>query len=123
MATMNFLADPCSGNEKFKNADPQPLRRAMFRVLVEWENSGKRPGAECWQSDTRHKRPELVDAIRREWYREIGTDDLIFPWHDDFVMLGFVAIRKMSVTQKRDMCKYLEVQIPAAWSGDKERAE
>ncbi len=115
MATMNFLADVGIGNEKFKNADPQPLRRAMFRVLVEWENSGKRPGAECWQSDTRHKRPELVDAIRRQWYREIGTDDLIFPWHDDYVLFCWVGLRKLGRSEKQQMCDWLNIEVPESW--------
>ncbi len=93
----------------------QPLRRAMFRVLVEWENTGKRPGAECWQSDTRHKRPELVDAIRREWYREIGKEDLIFPWHDDYVLSCWVDLQNLERSEKQQMCDWLNIEVPEAW--------
>ena len=115
--------DPGCGRTAFEIGDTEPLRIATFRVLVAWHERDWQPGAEKWQSDTRKWRPVLIDAIRHEWERIVGKDQAVFPWHDDFVMLGFVAIRKMSVTQKRDMCKYLEMQIPAVWSSDKERAE
>lgn len=114
-------SDPGCCRAAFAIGDTEPLRIATFRVLVAWHERDLQPGAEKWQSDTRKWRPILIDAIRHQWEVIVGKDQAVFPWHDDFVMLGFVAVRKMSVPQKREMCRFCGISIPAVWNGNKER--
>jgi hypothetical protein len=112
--------DPGHGKAAFAIGDTEPLRIATFRVLMAWHERGWQPGAEKWQSDTRKWRPMLIDAIRNEWEKLAGSDKSVFPWHDDFVMLGFVALRKLPVPEKRRMCAYVGEKVIDAWRGDKE---
>ena len=112
--------DPGHGKACFDIADTSPLRVATFLVLRTWQENGWQPGAEKWQSDTRYWRPMLIDAIRKEWQQILGGDQAVFPWHDDFVMLAWVATRKMNLQQKREMCEFYGADIPDEWKAGKE---
>ena len=96
-------------------ADPQILREAVFAVLADYVKKGKKPGADYWQSDTRWKRPELCDDIRQAWMEVLGSDDALFPWHEDFVISEWVRSRKMNAQDKVDLCIELHIDVPNQW--------
>ena len=105
-----------SANDKFDLTDPDNLFQAVFRVLVRYQADGLQPGAEHWQSDTRWKRPQLVADIRKAWLDVMGAD-VLFPWHDDYVLYCWVAVRKLGNAEKRLLCEWFNVETPAKWAG------
>jgi len=101
--------------ERVDFADPQILRDAVFAVLADYVKKGKKPGADYWQSDTRWKRRELCDDVRQAWMEVLGSDDEVFPWHDDFVISEWVRSRKMNTPDKVELCMDLGINIPDQW--------
>lgn len=106
---------PKASEDKFERADPENLFEAVFLTLWSYEKQGKKPGAECWQADTRWKRPALIGDIRDAWLTIVGGDYL-FPWHDDFVVDCFVALRKCTNPVKAELCKYFNREVPGRWA-------
>lgn len=114
VAMLQGMSRPACGFDKFDLSDPENLFEAAFRTLVEYQASGKQPGAEAWQSDTRWKRPQLVAGIRSAWLSIIGQD-VLFPWHDDYVLYCWVGLRKLTKTEKCSLCKYFNLAVPGKW--------
>lgn len=99
---------------KFDFGSVEPLYDSIFRVLHRYQSENMEPGAEHWQADTRHMRPKLVNDIREEWQVAINQYAL-FPWHDDYVVSCWVAMRKATNSQKRELCKWYDLPIPHQW--------
>lgn len=116
----DLFAKPDVGQDKFDLSNPEPLFEAMFRTLVLYQETGKQPGAEHWQADTRFKRPELISDIRAEWLIAVGQDALM-PWHDDYLIYCWVSLRKLNKPQKVALCEWYGIEVPRKWtSGDDE---
>ena len=108
--------------DKKDRANPENLWTAAFVTLARYQREGKEPGAECWQADTRWKRPLLIEDIRKEWLSLVGGDYL-FPWSDDFVIDIWVSLRKAPKIAKVALCDELNIEVPSKWKvGDQENS-
>jgi hypothetical protein len=115
---MQLFKTVAISEDKKDRANPENLWTAAFVVLARYQREGKEPGAECWQADTRWKRPILIEDIRAEWLSIVGGDYL-FPWSDDFVIDIWVSMRKAQKYAKAAFCEELGIEVPAKWkSGD-----
>lgn len=92
-------------------ADPDLLLQAVAIVQARYHAHGKQPGAECWQSDTRRYRPQMIADVFIEWSTLTGTDQL-FPWHDDFVAEVWVKFRKTSTGKRVEFWNYWSIDVP-----------
>lgn len=92
-------------------ADPELLFHAVAIVQARYHDNGDRPGAECWQSDTRRYRTRMVNDVLIEW-STLAQTDVLFPWHDDFVAEIWVKFRKMNRAAKEQAWKSFGVPLP-----------
>lgn len=117
------VGDPNHAAPTFELANTDNLRHAVFHVLYRYQVDGKEPGAEYWQSDTRGSRPILIEDVRQEWCRWLGREEPFLPWHDDYVMLSWVALRKIDVWKKRELCNFYGLAIPEKWQVKPEKRD
>ena len=69
--------------------------KALVDVFIEYENTGKQPGAEKWPGSDRYRQVVLED-VQKRWAISTGNDEWEFPFSRDFVMRCWVAVRKLS---------------------------
>lgn len=98
-------------------ADPKLLWRSVAVVMARYYTNKLQPGAEKWQSDTRAWRPKLVAEIAAEWSRHARTD-VMFPWHDDYVMDVWVKFRKLTDPVKQAHWEHFCIELPPQWKTD-----
>ena len=96
-------------------ADPELLWRSVAGVMASYYTHHLQPGAEKWQSDTRIWRPKLIGDITAEWSHHTGTD-VVFPWHDDYVLEVWVKFRKLTKDLKRDHWQHFHIVLPPQWT-------
>jgi len=106
-----------AGTAEADTASPEMLFRAVFATLCEYQQTGRKPGAEHWMQDTREYRPLLVRDVIAAW-REAAPGATVFPWHEDFVLRLWVKTRKLKNVTKRSLCEMFDVPVPDRWKSD-----
>ncbi len=97
------------------DADPVRLLRAIAHVYADYERSGRKPGAEHWQSDTRGMRAKLIGDVLAAWKRDVGITSPTFallPWHDDYVAKTWVAFRKLQTPRRIACLEQFRIPVP-----------
>ena len=82
--------------ERFQEADPIYLCKAICIVFDRRQLAGEKPSGDKKLHSTRKHRPALVAEIEAVWYEmtECDPEDDIFPYHESYVILKWMAFRK-----------------------------
>lgn len=94
-AESNVVTIPSMG-ERFQEADPIYLCKAICIVFDRRQLAGEKPSGDKKLHSTRKHRPALVAEIESVWYEltECDPEDDIFPYHESYVILKWMAFRK-----------------------------